>query len=91
MSASSSMKNLLSKRNILNQSLSEKIKYEKKVKDIISGNITLNVNEMSLISSRAKEILPESFKGLDELDLIIKKKKEEEEEKIIKKKKPKKK
>ena len=90
-SASNSMKNLLNKRNLLNQSLSEKIKYEKKVKDIISGNITLNVNEMSLISSRAKEILPESFKGLDELDLIIKKKKEEEEEKLIKKKKPKKK
>ena len=85
-SASNSMKNLLDKRNILNQSLSERIKYEKKVKDIISGAITLDVNEMTMISNKAKEILPENFKGLDKLDLIIHKKKEiEEKEKSMKK------
>ena len=89
-SASNSMKNLLSKRNILNQSLSERIKYEKKIKDIISGAVNLDLNEMSLISNRAKEILPETFRGLDELDLIIKKKQDEEDEKSIKKKNPKK-
>ena len=86
MSASSSMKNLLSKRNILNQSLSEKIKYEKKVKDIISGAVNLEINELSFISNKAKEILPENFKGLDELDLIIRRK-QEEEEKLLQKKK----
>ena len=80
------MKNLLSKRNILNQSLSEKIKYEKKVKDIISGAVNLEINELSFISNKAKEILPENFKGLDELDLIIRRK-QEEEEKLLQKKK----
>ena len=89
-SASNSMKNLLNKRNILNQNLSERIKYEKKVKDIISGQLNLDLNEMSLISNRAKEILPDTFRGLDELDLIIKKKQVEENEKSIKKKNPKK-
>ena len=39
-----------------------------------------------MISNKAKERLPENFKGLDKLDLIIHKKKEiEEKEKSMKK------
>ena len=84
-SASNSMRNLINKRNIVNQNLSERIKYEKKVRDIISGVLNLEIDEMSSISHRAKEILPESFKGLNELDLIIKRKQDEEDKSINKK------
>ena len=77
-SASNSMKSLMTKRNMINKSLIERIKYEKKINDIISGAVNLEIDEMSLISDRAKQILPSGFKGLDELDLIIKTKREEE-------------
>lgn len=77
-SASNSMKNLMIKRSMINKSLIERIKFEKKIKDIITGAVNLEVNEMSSISNRAKQVLPETFKGLDELDMIIKRKKDEE-------------
>ena len=77
-SATNSMKNLMTKRNMINKSLIERIQYEKKIKDIIAGAVNLEINEMSSISNRAKQVLPENFKGLDELDMIIKRKKEEE-------------
>ena len=77
-SANNSMKNLMTKRSNINKSLIERIKFEKTIKDIITGAVNLEINEMSSISNRAKQVLPENFKGLDELDMIIKRKKEGE-------------
>jgi hypothetical protein len=77
-SASNNMKNLMTKRSMINKSLIERIKFEKKIKDIITGAVNLEINEMSSFSNRAKQVLPENFKGLDELDMIIKRKKEGE-------------
>ena len=77
-SASNSMKNLMTKRSMINKSLIERIKFEKKIKDIITGAVNLEINEMSSFSNRAKQVLPENYKGLDELDMMIKRKKEGE-------------
>lgn len=77
--ASNSMIDLMKKRQLLNQSLTERIKFEKKIKDILSGVINLEIDEMSSISYRAKEIMPKNHKVLDELDLMIKRKQNEEE------------
>ena len=81
--ASNSMINLIKKRNILNKNLSERIKFEKRIKDILSGSINLDFEEISSFSKRAKELLPENSKDLDDLDLLIKRKKQEEGEKTI--------
>ena len=79
--ASNSMQNLLNKRNQLNQSLRERIKYEKMIKDIVSGTLNLGHEELTSISRKAKEVLPEDFKGLEELNSIINKKQEEDKKK----------
>ena len=103
--ASDSMKHLMSKRNILNKGIIDKIAIEKKINDIFEffknkesnlntqekneikkneknakidhGKNEIDINEMTNVLEKAKELLPSDDKRLEELKHLIETKKEE--------------